>query len=66
MQLSQKYLKIIIKCNTIKLINTLLMMPVFREGFDWLTSGTFGLEASPLGLICVVAALILLYGWKVK
>jgi uncharacterized protein len=43
-----------------------LLIPVFRQNFDWLTGGSFGLEASPLGLICVAAALILLYACKTK
>jgi uncharacterized protein len=43
-----------------------LLIPVFRQGYDWLTGGSFGLEASPLGLICLVAALIQLYAWKAK
>jgi uncharacterized protein len=43
-----------------------LFVPVFRQGYDWLSGGSFGLEASPFGLICVVAALILLYYWKAK
>jgi uncharacterized protein len=43
-----------------------ILIPVFRQNFDWLSGGSFGLEGSPLGLICVVVALILLNTWKPK
>ena len=41
-----------------------LLKPIFSEVPIWLTGGQFGLEASILGLVCVVGALILLYMWK--
>jgi hypothetical protein len=41
-----------------------LLKPVFREASVWLTGGQFGLEASALGLICLVVTLILLYKWN--
>lgn len=41
-----------------------LLKPTIAEVPDWLTGGAFGLEASVLGLIFVVIALILLYKWK--
>ena len=41
-----------------------LLKPIFAGVPEWLTGGQFGLEASILGLICVVGALILLYMWK--
>jgi hypothetical protein len=41
-----------------------LLQPVFRGVPDWLTGGPFGLEASVLGLICVMVAFILLYKWN--
>jgi len=40
------------------------MIPQFTGGPVWLTGGTFGLEASIPGLVCVVAAIVLLYRWK--
>ena len=40
------------------------MIPQFTGGPVWLTGGTFGLEASIPGLVCVVAAIALLYRWK--
>lgn len=40
-----------------------LLRPVFGNGPDWLTGGAFGLEASVPGLVCVIAAGILLYHW---
>jgi membrane protease YdiL (CAAX protease family) len=43
-----------------------LFIPVFRQDFDWLTGGAFGLEASLPGLVCVLAALALLIKWKAK
>lgn len=43
-----------------------VLIPVIRQGYDWLTGGSFGLEASLPGLACVVAALVLLYTRKVK
>ncbi len=41
-----------------------LLIPVFGDVPVWLTGGQFGLEASAPGLICLVAALFLLYKWK--
>lgn len=43
-----------------------LFIPVLQQGFDWLTGGAFGLEASLPGLVCVLAALVLLITWKAK
>jgi len=43
-----------------------LFHPVFQPGFDWLTGGSFGLEASLPGLVCVIAFLALLYYRKAK
>ena len=40
-----------------------LLRPVFGNGPDWLTGGAFGLEASVPGLVCVIAAGMLLYRW---
>ncbi len=40
-----------------------LLSPVFSKVPVWLTGGQFGLEASVLGLVCVVVTLILLQGW---
>lgn len=40
------------------------MIPQFTGGPVWLTGGTFGLEASIPGLICVILAIFLLYRWK--
>jgi len=41
-----------------------LLKPVLRGGPEWLTGGSFGLEASVVGLMCVVVMLILLCKWK--
>jgi uncharacterized protein len=41
-----------------------LLEPIFAGVPEWLNGGQVGLEASILGLICVVGALILLYMWK--
>ena len=41
-----------------------LLKPIFAEVPEWLTGGTFGLEASVPGLIFVIGVLILLYKWK--
>lgn len=43
-----------------------LFIPTLHHGFDWLTGGAFGLEASLPGLVCVFAALALLITWKAK
>jgi hypothetical protein len=40
------------------------LKPVFGEAPAWLTGGPFGLEASAPGLICIVAALLLLIMWR--
>ena len=37
---------------------------VIKKGADWLTGGSFGLEASLPGLICVVITIVILYKWK--
>lgn len=39
-----------------------VLRPVFNDAPAWLTGGTFGLEASVLGLVCVIALAVLL--WK--
>ena len=36
----------------------------FSGAPDWLYGGTFGLEASVPGLVCVVALLLILRGWR--
>lgn len=41
-----------------------LLKPVFNGAPDWLTGGSFGLEASLPGLICVIIIIIFLYKWK--
>ena len=41
-----------------------LLKPVISQVPDWLTGGQFGLEASVLGLVCVVITYILLYKRK--
>ena len=41
-----------------------LLKPIFASVPEWVTGGQFGLEASVLGLICVVVTLLLLYIWK--
>jgi membrane protease YdiL (CAAX protease family) len=41
-----------------------LLIPVIRQGYNWLTGGLFGLEASLPGLVCVLAVLVLLSTWK--
>ncbi len=38
-----------------------LLRPLLGSGPDWLTGGKFGLEASAPGLVCVIAAGLLLY-----
>lgn len=43
---------------------TSLLKPVFHNASQWLTGGSFGLEASLLGLLSVVLAIIFLYRWK--
>ena len=40
-----------------------LLKPVFSEVPVWLTGGQFGLEASVLGLICVVIIFMLIRSW---
>jgi uncharacterized protein len=41
-----------------------LLKPVFGAAPAWLTGGQFGLEASALGLACLIGALSLLYKWQ--
>ena len=43
-----------------------LLKPVFNEIPEWLTGGQFGLEASMLGLVCVVVTFILIQRWDVS
>ena len=41
-----------------------LLVPTPSGAPDWLYGGTFGLEASLPGLVCVVALALLLQGWR--
>lgn len=41
-----------------------LLKPVFYTSPAWLTGGSFGLEASVPGLVCVVATTLILYRWR--
>lgn len=41
-----------------------MLQPVFSDSPDWLTGGTFGLEASLPGLVFVIVTLVMLYLWK--
>ena len=41
-----------------------LLKPIFSNSPGWLTGGSFGLEASVPGLICVIITIILLYKWN--
>ena len=41
-----------------------LLIPVPSGAPDWLSGGKFGLEASLPGLMCVVALLLVLRGWR--
>lgn len=41
-----------------------LLKPVFNQAPQWLTGGSFGLEASVPGLICVLLALVVMGIWK--
>lgn len=41
-----------------------ILKPFFTRAPEWLTGGSFGIEASLPGLICVVAITVLLYLWK--
>ncbi|MBL0341272.1 MAG: CPBP family intramembrane metalloprotease [Bacteroidetes bacterium] len=41
-----------------------LLKPIFNEAPQWLTGGSFGLEASVPGLICVMLALVLMGIWR--
>lgn len=41
-----------------------MLTPVFRDAPDWLTGGTFGLEASAPGLACVIALTAILWRWR--
>jgi uncharacterized protein len=41
-----------------------LLSPLPSSAPDWLYGGSFGLEASVLGLGCVVALLVILRGWR--
>lgn len=44
-------------------VETSLLKPVFNKGPLWLTGGTFGLEASFLGLVVLIVITGLLYFW---
>lgn len=41
-----------------------MVKPYFANAPQWLTGGSFGLEASIPGLICVLIAILFLYLWK--
>jgi uncharacterized protein len=41
-----------------------LLKPVYVHAPGWLTGGSFGLEASVLGLVSVIIAIIILYRWR--
>lgn len=41
-----------------------MLQTILSKGSDWLTGGAFGIEASVPGLICIIAATLLLYRWK--
>lgn len=41
-----------------------LLSPVFKSSREWLTGGSFGLEASVPGLICVIVIVVMLFKWK--
>lgn len=41
-----------------------LLKPIFNEAPKWLTGGSFGLEASVPGLICVLLALVVMWMWR--
>jgi membrane protease YdiL (CAAX protease family) len=40
-----------------------MLRPILAEAPDWLTGGTFGLEASVPGFVCVLLATLLLLRW---
>lgn len=40
--------------------------PIFNSASEWLTGGSFGLEASIPGLIAVVITMIVLYRWNLR
>jgi len=44
--------------------NAGILRPVFKQAPEWLTGGSFGLEASLPGLIMVLITLFMLYKWK--
>jgi uncharacterized protein len=41
-----------------------LLTPLFHGAPDWATGGTFGLEASVLGLACVIVLTYVLWRWR--
>jgi hypothetical protein len=41
-----------------------LLKPVINNTSEWITGGSFGLEASVPGFISVIVATVLLYRWK--
>ncbi len=41
-----------------------LLKPIFNQAPQWLTGGSFGLEASLPGLICVLLALVVMGIWR--
>jgi len=40
-----------------------LLKPIFSEAPVWLTGGQFRLEASVLGLVCIVIVFVLFQRW---
>jgi membrane protease YdiL (CAAX protease family) len=41
-----------------------VLSPIHHGASDWLTGGSFGLEASLAGFVCVVAATVALWRWR--
>lgn len=41
-----------------------VLSPTFQSAPDWMSGGSFGLEASAPGFICVLAVTILLWRWR--
>jgi membrane protease YdiL (CAAX protease family) len=41
-----------------------ILKPIFYGSPEWLTGGSFGLEASVPGMVSVIATVIILYAWK--
>ena len=41
-----------------------LLKPIFKNVPEWFTGGSYGLEASVPGLICVFITTFILYRWR--